>query len=274
MQQAASPAMRGGHERPRGLDALAAERAGRLLFLVACTALGAAELLVLKPLPQLHVLSPSEEPLLLALGGSLALLAPLSFVQGWTIVARSGLAASWLVALQFALRAAFSHPVDLLEWVPASKDALFAVAAVAVGARPTRTQDPALAAILRQSFGLVMIFYASVHFLDRSVIAELIPSWIPGHEIWPWLTGTVLGLCGLAIVAGRLARSAAFIIAAMFGSWILLLHVERAARDPTSLSEWAFALSAVALLGIALVVGAQAPELSRQVVDGERQTHG
>lgn len=270
MQPAASGAIMFAPKGSNRLDADATKRAGRLLFLLACAALGTAELVLSKPLPQLHLVPPGAHLLLLMLGGSLLALAPLSCVRGWTMVAASGLAASWLVALLFALRAAFARHFDLLVWVPASKDALFALAALAVGTSGDQRQNSALAAALQLCFGLAMIFYASVHLLHRNVIADLIPAWIPARQAWPWVTGSVLGLCGVAIIEGRLARSASFILASMFGSWIMLLHVERAAQDLTSIFEWAFALSALALLGIALVVAAEAPKRNRRFLDVER----
>lgn len=243
-------------QRDRGLTD-AARFAGRQLFLLACAALGIAELLFLRPLPQLHLLDQVQQPLLApAMGASLAGLALLCLFRTTDVSPAVGLAGTWLVALLFALAAALSHPSDLLGWVPASKAALFALAAVAIAPWPNVARAAVLRAVMRLTFGFAMLFYACVHLLHRALIAELIPAWVPGRDSWPWLTATVFGTCGVALLNGKLARPAAFIIASMVGSWILFLHIERVAADPLDIFEWAFALSALALFALALIVAA------------------
>jgi hypothetical protein len=199
-------------------------------------------------------------PLVVALAASLLLFAACSFIPPWRIVATVGLSASWLVSLVLAVSGAMREPLELLAWVAASKTALFGVAAMAIGAGEGCAAGRAIWVTLRMTFGLTMILYACIHWSNHDLISDLIPSWVPARQEWPWLTGSVFALCGAAALQGRQTRPAAFVISLMFASWIVLIHIQRTAENITSIFEWSFALSAVALLGVALLVAHQGPE--------------
>jgi uncharacterized membrane protein len=106
---------------------------------------------------------------------------------------------------------------------------------------------------LRRPFAVTLLFYGMVHMFHRALIAGLIPAWIPGAGAWPWITGSIMVAAGIALLAGRAAELASLAIAAMFASWILIVHLARLAGNPAGSFEWSFALTALALAAVALL---------------------
>jgi hypothetical protein len=49
-------------------------------------------------------------------------------------------------------------------------------------------------------YGLALIAFGSSHFVYLSLTAPLVPSWLPGHVFWAYLTGCIYLLSGAAIV--------------------------------------------------------------------------
>lgn len=223
----------------------AASRIGVRCYFLACIALGSVELVFGKPLPELHPFPSAAPVAAYAAGSILALLGlgTIARVGG----ARRALALYWSLAVALTAFAAMRMPADPLNWVPVSKVALFAVAAaVTTGWLEGR--------VLRLSLGLALIFYGFVHLILHDVVAGLIPDWLQQPWVWPYLTGSLMLAAGLGLVAGRLVVEMALMIAGLFASWIPIIHLGRLAAHPGSSFEWTFALSAVAMTGIALMV--------------------
>ncbi|GAM97796.1 doxX [alpha proteobacterium U9-1i] len=230
-------------------------RIGAIVLALAFIAIGAASALFTAALPGLDALSieapawPSQAAgAVLMVAGAAMLVPPLARIGAWLGVVY------WLPFTALTTLAALSGPFDLTAWVPVAEAAAFAAACYA------RAGAPAGALILRLAFGVMLIWFGVVHLMHRDIIASLIPAWIPYAEHWPWLTGGVNLLAGLALIANRYAATAALAIAAMFGSWLPLVHAERLLSAPDSLFEWTFALTAIGLAGAALLIA------------GERQT--
>ena len=148
--------------------------------------------------------------------------------------------------------AALAGPFDLTAWVPPAEAIAFAAACYA------RARAPAGGVVLRLAFGMMLVLFGVVHLMHRDIIASLIPAWIPYAEHWPWLTGGVNLLAGAALILNRFTTPAALAIAAMFGSWLPLVHAERLLGAPDSLFEWTFALTALGLAGAALTIAGRA----------------
>jgi len=221
-----------------------ARRAGVCLFLVACGCLGLVEIIFRKPLPELHPIPATTPEVAYVAGATLSVLAlaGIARVRG----ARLALAIYWSFAVVLTFIAALKEPSNPLSWVPMSKAALFAIAAlVAAGAIRGRR--------LQISLGAVLIFYGVIHLVFHDLIAELIPSWFPKGAIWPYFTGPLMLVAGAALVADRAASEMALAVAALFSSWILIIHLGRLAAHSGSSFEWTFALSALALVGVALM---------------------
>lgn len=228
--------------------------AGVLVFAFSIAALGAFEAARGAPLPGLHLFPEAiASPLVVRATGIVLVAASLLMIAGPGVTAASALmAALWALICALAAVSAFATPHDMTGWVPVAECAAFAGAALVRG-------KLAPIAALRIVFGLMLIWFAIVHLTNRDLIASLIPDWIPLAPYWPWLTGGVNVLAGLACVTGIATRWSALSVALMFGSWIPLVHAARIAADPSSLFEWTFALTAAALTGVALQVAGEKP---------------
>jgi uncharacterized membrane protein len=103
-------------------------------------------------------------------------------------------------------------------------------------------------------FGLCPIMFGATHFIYADFTASMVPAWLPFPLAWAWGTGAAHVLAGLAIVSGVQARLATGLLALMFASFIVLLHVPRMMAEPGSRLEWTMTAIALTLTGAALVM--------------------
>jgi uncharacterized membrane protein YphA (DoxX/SURF4 family) len=87
-------------------------------------------------------------------------------------------------------------------------------------------RDP-LATVGRVGFGACLPLYGAVHFLYPRAVADFIPAWIPAHLFWAYLTACAFVAAGVAVLSGAGIRTATVLVAAMFTSWVVLLHIPR-----------------------------------------------
>ncbi|WP_395647358.1 hypothetical protein [Terricaulis sp.] len=232
---------------------------GALFFALPLAGLGALELWRGAALPGLHALLEIAGAMPARGAGALVLLTALLMIAGPLV--RPGAAAAaalWSAFFVAALIAASLNPADATGWVSASECATFAAACRA------RSGGARSALLLRLVFGATILWFGVVHLTHPDIIASLIPDWIAYREQWPWLTGGVLGLAGLACLAGRAVTWAAGAVALMFAAWLPLVHAGRIAADPGDLFEWTFALTAAALTGVALLAASRFAETPRE----------
>lgn len=159
----------------------------------------------------------------------------------------------WVLALH--LPRAMASPQSVGAWLgPAELTALAAGAALATGLlshRFTRLRRPSL--IL---YGLCAMIFGASHFAYPTITASLVPAWIPLPLFWAYFTGAAHIMAGLAIISGKWSRLAATLLAAMMGSFALLVHVPRVVGSPKTHAEWVMLAIATALAASALLVRA------------------
>jgi uncharacterized membrane protein YphA (DoxX/SURF4 family) len=115
----------------------------------------------------------------------------------------------------------------------------------------------------RTLFALPMAVFGVQHFMYATFVATLIPSWIPGHLFWTYLTGVAFIAASVGIVTGQKARLSAFLLGLMLLLWFVLLHMPRVAEALRNGNEWNSALVVLALGGGAWVLaGTPATETS------------
>jgi uncharacterized membrane protein len=107
----------------------------------------------------------------------------------------------------------------------------------------------------RLVFGLCPLIFGVSHLVYAKFTASMVPSWIPpGQLFWAYATGLAHIAGGLAILSGVQARLAATLLAAMFGTFVVLLHLPRVIAEPTSQLEWTMLAIALSLTGAAWIV--------------------
>ncbi len=107
----------------------------------------------------------------------------------------------------------------------------------------------------RYLLALSLVVFGYDHFPALAFTAALIPAWIPWHVFWTAFFGVAFIAAGLSIGLDRLLRAAAFSTGAMFGIWVLTLHLPRVLGlygipgAPFNPDEWSSLSVAVGLWG-------------------------
>ena len=106
----------------------------------------------------------------------------------------------------------------------------------------------------RLMYGVSMPAFGVLHYIYIAYVASVIPGWIPAHVFFGYATGAAHVASGLSIVTGILSRIAAYCTAAMFGTWVLIVHLPRVFANAHGASEWTSMLIALGMCGGALLI--------------------
>lgn len=139
-----------------------------------------------------------------------------------------------------------AEPGNAVRWVSAA-EVLGLLCACMIIAAPDR---PDLRLAARLAVGLMLVLFGAVHWMYVGAVAGLIPEWMPGRAVWPWITGAANLAAGLALISGVLPRLASALVGAMFASWIVLVHLPRLLAAPGDRGEWVACALAFALAGV------------------------
>lgn len=102
-----------------------------------------------------------------------------------------------------------------------------------------------------------LLIFGVDHFMFATFIAVLVPSWMPFHLFWAYLTGACFVAAAFAIAFNKYARLGAMLLGLMFFLWVVLVHAPRVAAHLRSGDEWNSAFVALAMSGVAFIaVGA------------------
>jgi uncharacterized membrane protein len=197
----------------------------------------------LQPAPTgLASAGPALAGVVLLLAGSTLAAPPLRGIGAWMLVT---FWAGWLMAVH--LPRLLHAPADITAWVAASEVVTFALTSLSlvIGARMWRNL----------SVGLMLVLFGGVHLTYPGAIAGLLPETFPMRDVWPWVTGPIQILAGLAIGARIMPRLAAAGVAAMFLAWVAILHAPRLIQAPSEPFEWTFALTALTLAAAVWIAG-------------------
>jgi uncharacterized membrane protein len=99
---------------------------------------------------------------------------------------------------------------------------------------------------------ITMVVFGVEHFVYTSLVATLVPRWIPGRFFWTYFAGAALVAAGLALIVNIQARLAALLSGIMFFLWVVMLNLPRALADSSSGNggEWTSVFEALASSGI------------------------
>jgi len=146
-------------------------------------------------------------------------------------------------------------PAVVLPWLGFAEISSLAAGAAILALMLDPLDRPGLR-VLRYIYGFCPLVFGISHFAYIEFTAAMVPAWMPGQTFWAWATGIGHVAAGLAILSGVLARLAATMLAAMMGSFVLLLHLPRVLADPANQVEWTMLCVATALAGAAWIVRA------------------
>jgi uncharacterized membrane protein len=83
--------------------------------------------------------------------------------------------------------------------------------------------------LARSLYGLALIAFGFSHFFYVSMTTPLVPTYLPFHESWAYITGGAYLAAGVAIISGLFARLAAVLVAVQIGLITLLVWAPRVA---------------------------------------------
>ena len=110
----------------------------------------------------------------------------------------------------------------------------------------------------RLFFAVPLVVFAAEHFTATKSIAQIIPSWIPGHVFWVYFVGIALIAAALSIVLKRQSRLSATLLGIMFSLFVVLIHIPRVLANPHDRIAWAVAFRDLSFSGGAFAfAGAQ-----------------
>jgi uncharacterized membrane protein len=93
-----------------------------------------------------------------------------------------------------------------------------------------------------------------------------LPAWVPAPSLWAYLFGVVLVVIGLAILSGRMVRTAASVLAVMILVEVLFLYIPQIGSNPLIDRPylrgfmWTNPLKALALVGGAAILVGRLPD--------------
>jgi len=226
---------------------------GRIALGVALAAFGLENLVIAGFLPELQH-APAALPAALAyLNGAVLVGAGACLIGDRRVVvaarAVTALLALWLIA--FYAPALIAAPRNGGVWTGAFEVLAIAGAAALLG-------FPARPAVGRVAFACSLPVFGLLHVIYIDYVASVIPGWIPAHVFWGYATGLAHAAAGVALLAGIRARLAASLLAVMFGSWVVILHLPRALAAGHR-PEWTSLCVALAMAAGSLLLVERSP---------------
>jgi len=101
----------------------------------------------------------------------------------------------------------------------------------------------------RYLLAFALIVFGIAHFQVLTLIASMVPGWIPWHRFWTVFFGVAFIAAGVSFITGFLQRWAALGVGLMFALWTLTIHLPPllpATQDP---DKWSDVFIVVALWG-------------------------
>lgn len=98
-----------------------------------------------------------------------------------------------------------------------------------------------------------LVGFGIQHFMYPAFIAGLIPAWLPARTLLAWATGIGFELAAVSFALRRYDWLAGRLLAFMFWSWVLILHIPLISAKPDFEPQWTSGLIALGLGGVALL---------------------
>jgi uncharacterized membrane protein YphA (DoxX/SURF4 family) len=100
-------------------------------------------------------------------------------------------------------------------------------------------------------FALPLLVFGAQDLRLAQIVAALFPAWFPAPLNWVYGIGVFFILAALAIIFGRLATIASWLLGFIFLIWLVIVQAPRVVASPHSGSAWTSAIVALALAGSA-----------------------
>ena len=115
----------------------------------------------------------------------------------------------------------------------------------------------------RLFFAIPLAVFGSEHFTATANVASLVPSWLPAHTFWVYLTGLAFICAAVSIAILVQARLAAALVGVTMLIFVFLMDIPAVVTQPNNRFFWALALRQLAFSGGAFAF-AMSPWSTRQ----------
>lgn len=105
-------------------------------------------------------------------------------------------------------------------------------------------------------FAVPLAVFGAEHFTASTILAGMVPNWLPGHMFWALFVGACLIAAALSIAAGKYAWLASALTGVLILLFELLIHVPNVAGSPHTRILWVVALREPAFAGGAFALAA------------------
>lgn len=239
-------------------------RVGSSVFAVGLIAFGVVNLVRLDLVPDIEPL-PASVPgrlVMAVLSGVVLVASGAAILVGWRARLGAAVAAQFLTVCVLPLHVAqlVTQPGSGGAWVVAAEVVGLCAAAWMLAATLARDDTPlagigafvarnadVVTTVARLGFGASFLVFGWSHFVYHAYVESVIPAWVPAHRFWAYAIGVAHLAAGVSILARVQARLAATLLAAMFGSWVVIVHAPRVTAD--SAREWTSLIVALAFCG-------------------------
>ena len=185
----------------------------------------------------------------LVVGGGAILSGKAVRLGAWILTLFFGL---WVIALHIpAALQGFKH---IGAWNGPAELTFATMGGLALAASSAGAWRPTLNLVARFGAGASAIVFGFAHFNYADFTASMVPAWIPAKLFWAYATGAGHLAAGIAFVSGVRARLAATLLAAMMGSFVVLLHLPRVIAHPELHVEWIMLAISATLTGAAWLI--------------------
>jgi uncharacterized membrane protein len=163
------------------------------------------------------------------------------------------------------------YPADIAAWIPGFRwgvwlpyltGALVLVIGI-ITARKEFLQKQGLDKIVVLGpvfFAVPLAVFGAEHFTATTVLAGMVPAWLPGHTFWALFVGACLIAAALSIAARKYAWLASALAGVLILLFELLIHIPNVVGNPHTRIVWVVALREPAFAGGAFALAATLQE--------------
>lgn len=180
----------------------------------------------------------------------------------WSRTARpasAALAAVYLGWVALHGPAIAAAPASVGSWLGPAETLSLSMGGLALFVMTIQPPNGRLRLAARVAYGLCPLVFGLSHFAYADFTAKMAPGWIPWPLFWAYATGVGHPAARLAILFGVASRTAATLLTAMMGSFVVLLHIPRVMAAPDSHLEWTMTAIALSLTGAAWAIRQSLP---------------
>jgi uncharacterized membrane protein len=159
------------------------------------------------------------------------------------------------------------YPANIAEWIPGFPwgvwlPYLTGALVLAIGlitARNEFLQKQGLDKIVVLGpvfFAVPLAVFGTEHFTAATILAGMVPAWLPGHMFWALFVGACLIAAALSIAARKYAWLASALAGVMILLFVLLIHIPNLVGNPHTRIFWVLCFREPAFAGGAFALAA------------------